>query len=213
MKLIILTSRALPLQTSLHLPFKITSTCLQFNPIPLTRLIYYLFSRCARHISCRFLVVLPLLKCVLQDQTPFQKAFYLNFPACLTSLCTPFTLNICWPVTALVWWDDFVIYASWSVYIISPSDAVLSSLTEALPLSVSVPVSASQNVVHTVDIHSINVSHPGNTRPQRKYVIDLCRSNPGGGLISFFCPFSGDYSVQSKVRLWSPVFSAITALY
>mgnify|MGYP006996465732 CR=1 FL=1 len=58
-----------------------------------------------------------------------------------------------------------------------------------------------QNVVHTVDIHPINVSHPGNTRPQRKYVIDLCRSNPGGGLISLFCPFSGDYSVQSKVRL------------
>ena len=43
MKLIILTSRALPLQTSLHLPFKITSTCLQFNPIPLTRFIYSLF--------------------------------------------------------------------------------------------------------------------------------------------------------------------------
>lgn len=118
MKLIILTSRALPLQTSLHLPFKITSTCLQFNPVPLTR--FYLlsvFQMCLTHFLL-FLVVLPLLKCVLQDQTPFQKAFYLNFPAYLTSLCTPFTLNICWPVTALVWWDDFVIYASW-VYISS----------------------------------------------------------------------------------------------
>ena len=144
-----------------------------------------------------FFWLFPLLKCVLQDQTPFQKAFYLNFPAYMTSLCTLFTLNTCWPVTALVWWDDCYLCFLEGIYHLTQWRCLILPYRGFAFVCVCHRVSLAKCDAYSG--HSLSVSHPGNTRPQRKHVIDLCRSSPGEGLISLFCLFSGDCSVRSRV--------------
>lgn len=112
MDLIILAWRVLPVQLGLCPPLP-NDVPLALNKILFSNHIYLLsvFQTCLTHflnLTC----CPPHLEVCLSRPDSFQKAFYLNFPAYMTSLCTHgshFTLNIYWPVTALTLWNYFVI--------------------------------------------------------------------------------------------------------
>lgn len=136
MDLIILAWRVLPVQLGLCPPLP-NDVPLALNKILFSNHIYLLsvFQTCLTHflnLTC----CPPHLEVCLSRPDSFQKAFYLNFPAYMTSLCTHgshFALNIYWPVTALTLWNYFVIDVFWSVQIISPDVTVTCLYTEALP--------------------------------------------------------------------------------
>lgn len=139
MRLIILTSRALSLQPSLHLPFQNqplpTPTFLQLNPFVYPGLLTLCFtdlpgSQFLHFFSCRS----PYLEMCPSRPNSLQKTFYLNFlltwPLSALTVLT-WHLTYIGPWQLYVWWNYFVIYVFWGVYIISPNDTVISLLTEA----------------------------------------------------------------------------------